>query len=192
VRVSIGELLPEAFVTGKISHEEESSFEGTETDTYQVLAQVNIPIYQQGFVSSQVREDKQIANQRRIEIDEARRAAEQNGITTWEDLQTARAQIVSFEAAVVSTTIALEGVRQENAVGARTILDILDAEQEVLDAQVSLVGAQRDEAVASYAVFSSMGRLTAADLGLPVEVYDPVRDYEAVRDKWFGLSAPND
>jgi outer membrane protein TolC len=181
-----------AFVTGKISHEEESTFEGAETDTYQVLAQVNIPIYQQGFVSSQVREDKQIANQRRIEIDEARRAAEQNGITTWEDLQTARAQIVSFEAAVVSTTIALEGVRQENAVGARTILDILDAEQEVLDSQVSLVGAQRDEAVASYAVFSSMGRLTAADLGLPVEVYDPVRDYEAVRDKWFGLSAPND
>ena len=89
-----------------------------------------------------------------------------------------------------STEIALEGVRQENAVGARTILDILDAEQEFLDAQVSLVGVTRDELVARYAVLSAVGRLTAADIGLPVSIYDLDTDYEAVRDKWFGTEAP--
>jgi outer membrane protein TolC len=107
-------------------------------------------------------------------------------------LQTALAQIISFQAEVDASRIALEGVRQENAVGARTILDILDAEQEFLDAQVRLVVARRDDFVAGYEVLSAMGRLTAADLGLPVEIYDPVKDYEAVRNKWFGLSGPGE
>ncbi len=74
--------------------------------------------------------------------------------------------------------------------GARTILDILDAEQEFLDAQVNLTRAQRDEVVAGYAVLSAMGQLTARDLNLPVQLYDPEPDYRAVRDRWFGLDAP--
>ena len=192
VRATIGELLPEASLVGEISYTEEDAAEDSTFETYQIGAQITIPLYQQGLVSSQVREDKQVASQRRGQIDEARRAAEQNAISTWEDLQTARAQIVSFQAEVESTSIALEGVRQENAVGARTILDILDAEQEFLDAQVSLVRARRDELVAGYGVLSAIGRLTAAELGLPVEIYDPVRDYEAVRNKWFGLSGPGE
>ena len=103
---------------------------------------------------------------------------------------TAQAQIRSFESAVASAEIALEGVRQENEVGARTILDILDAEQELLNSQVSLVGAQRDEVVAGYQVLSAIGRLNAGFIGLPVEVYDVEADYRAVRDKWYGLGAP--
>jgi outer membrane protein TolC len=91
---------------------------------------------------------------------------------------------------VRANEIALEGVRQENAVGARTILDILDAEQELLDSQVGLVGAQRDALVAGFAVLNAIGRLTARDLGLPVDYYDPLDDYRDVRDRWFGLSAP--
>jgi outer membrane protein TolC len=91
---------------------------------------------------------------------------------------------------VRSNEIALEGVRQENAVGARTILDILDAEQEFLDSQVNLVRARRDETVASYGVLAAMGRLTARELDLAVEAYNPDEDYQAVRDLWFGLDAP--
>ena len=134
-----------------------------------------------------MREAKQIANQRRIEIEEARRRTEQESISAWEGLQTARAQILSFESGVHAAEIALEGVRQENEVGARTILDILDAEQELLDAKVNLVRSQRDEIVAGFGVFSAIGRLTARDLELAVDVYDPEIDYMKVRDVWFDL-----
>jgi outer membrane protein TolC len=88
---------------------------------------------------------------------------------------------------VRAAEIALEGVRQENAVGARTILDILDAEQELLDSQVNLVRSQRDEIVAGFEVLFAIGRLTARDLNLPVEVYDPEADYLKVRNTWFDL-----
>ncbi len=192
VRVEIGQLLPELEVIADYTYSEEGSFEDSESETLRALAQVSLPLYQQGLVSSQVRQGKQIASQRRLEIEESRRSAEQGAIDAWENLQTARAQIVAFQSEVNSTRIALEGVRQENLVGARTILDVLDAEQEFLDAQVNLVGARRDELVAGFEVLSAMGRLTAQELDLAVEIYDPQTDYEAVRDKWFGLSAPGE
>ncbi len=193
VRQSIGELLPEVSLIGEAARREETSgVSNLDTNEYRILAEVNIPLYQQGLVSSQVREDKQVANQRRLEIDSARRFAEQQAISAWEALQTARAQISSFRAGIDANTIALEGVRQENAVGARTILDILDAENELLDSEVSLVRAQRDELVAAYAVLEAMGILTATSLVLPVEIYDPRKDYDAVRNKWFGLGIPGE
>ena len=139
-----------------------------------------------------MRADKQLANQRRLEIDATRRIVEENAIRAWEAYQTARAQIVSITAEVAANRIALEGVRQEQAVGARTVLDLLDAEQELLDSEVNLVRAQRNDLVAGYAELATMGRMTAADLKLPVEVYDPVSDYEAIRNKWFGIGIPGD
>jgi TolC family type I secretion outer membrane protein len=192
VREDLGRFLPELSLVGDVGHSEESINEDSETDRYQILAQVTIPLYQQGLVSSQVRAGKQTANQRRLEIDSARRTTQQNAIRAWEALETARAQIASFTAEVAATQIALEGVRQENAVGARTILDVLDAEQELLDAQVSLVRAQRDVLVAGYAELATMGQLTAGELKLPVDLYDPAGDYEAVRNKWFGTGIPGD
>lgn len=190
VRQVKGELYPEVNLVGTLSHQDEVSSSDTETDSASIIAQVSIPIYQQGSVYSRVRAAKQISSQRRVEIEEQRRRAEQIAVSAWEDLQTARAQIRSFESAVASAEIALEGVRQENEVGARTILDILDAEQELLNAQVSLVGAQRDEVVAGYQVLSAIGQLSAREIALPVEVYDVEADYRAVRNKWFGLGAP--
>ncbi len=187
VREVVGELLPSMQINASLSHSEETNQRSGETDRAQILAEITIPLYQQGTVSSRVREAKQISNQRRIEIDESRRRIEQEAISAWEGLQTARAQIRSFEWGVRAAEIALEGVRQENAVGARTILDILDAEQELLDSQVNLVRSQRDEIVAGFKVLSTIGRLTARDLNLPVEVYDPEADYLKVRNTWFDL-----
>lgn len=190
VREVTGELYPTVELNASVSHSEDTTRRDTETERAQILAEVTIPLYQQGAVSSRVREAKQVSNQRRIEIEETRRRTEQEGISAWEALQTARAQIRSLETGVRAAEIALEGVRQENAVGARTILDILDAEQELLNAQVNLVRSQRDNVVAGFQVLSAIGRLTARELALPVEVYDPEKDYEAVRNTWFGLSAP--
>ncbi len=192
VREVEGELLPEVNLRGTLSHQEDNSTSGSESQSASIIAEVRIPIYQQGQVSSRVRQAKQIANQRRIEIDESRRLAKEDAIQAWEDLLTARAQIESFETSVRANEIALEGVRQENEVGARTILDILDAEQELLDAQVSLVGAERDNFSAGFALLSAIGRLTALDLDLPVDLYDADLDYKAVRNSWFGLTEPGE
>lgn len=190
VRAVFGELLPEISLQGELLRGDETLGEDSEQDSAQILAQITVPIYQQGFVSSRVREAKQVSNQRRLEIEEARRRAEQLAISAWENLVTARATIEAFNEEVAATEIALEGVRQENAVGARTILDILDAEQEFLNAQVNLVRSQRDEVVASFELLRAAGQLTARNLALPVPIYDPDPDYREVRDRWFGISIP--
>ncbi len=191
VRETFGELLPELSLAGNVSYNEESTTEDSERKEAAILAQITVPIYQSGFVSSRVRQAKQLASQRRLQIEETNRSVRQEAVSAWEALTTSRAQIASFESQVEAAAIALEGVRQENAVGARTTLDVLDAEQELLDAQVSLVGAQRDEIVAGFQLLSAVGRLNAFELGLPVDIYDPTDDYRQVRDLWFGLDAPN-
>ena len=123
---------------------------------------------------------------------EAKRQAIEDGNSAWESLVTARARIRSFSAEVRANRIALEGVQQEALVGSRTVLDVLDAEQELLDAQVNLVRAERDEAVAQYDLLSAVGRLTASDLSLDTQVYDPQKYYNEVRDKLWGLGESTD
>jgi outer membrane protein len=192
VRSSEGELYPEVSLSAELLHSE-NDFDGeSESDEARVMVIVSIPLYQQGLVSSQVREDKQTANQRRIQVIETRRRVRQECTDAWELLITANAQIRSFTAQTDATRIALEGVREENSVGQRTILDVLDAEQEYLDAQINLTRAQRDDTVAGFGVLQCLGTLTAADLALPVEIYDPEVDYQAVRNLWFGLTAPGE
>lgn len=190
VREVLGELLPTISLDASVSHVKETSLSGSESNEAQVLATISVPLYQQGAVSSRVREAKQISNQRRLEIDEVRRRQEQEAVSAWRALETARAQSRSFEAGVRSAEIALEGVRQENLVGARTVLDILDAEQELLDAKVNLVRSQRDAVATGFQVLAAAGRLSARDRGLRVDIYDPDVDYRKVRGRWFGLDAP--
>ena len=190
VRNVVGELLPQVSLSGRLSASDEIANSDNSEESAAVLAEVSVPLYQAGAVSSRVREAKQIKGQRRLELDEAQRSAAQQAISAWEALKAAEAQIRSFESQVRANTIALEGVRQEYSVGVRTTLDVLDAEQELFDSQVSLVGAQRDEIVAGFQLLTAVGRMTAYELGLPVELYDMQRDYEAVDDAWFGLSAP--
>ncbi|MDA0653560.1 MAG: TolC family protein, partial [Proteobacteria bacterium] len=107
-------------------------------------------------------------------------------ISAWEGYQTVAAQIKAFGSEVRAGSIALEGVRQEAQVGSRTVLDVLDAEQELLTARVSLVRAQRDEVVASFDVRRRIGTLQAAQLNLGVPTYDFTAYYKQVRYKWFG------
>lgn len=107
-------------------------------------------------------------------------------------MQTARAALKSFRTAVQANEVALEGVQREAEVGARTVLDVLDAEQELVDSQVNLVRAQRDEYVAMFNLKTALGELTARRLGLPVDFYDPTKHYDAVRNRWFGTDSPGD
>lgn len=124
-----------------------------------------IPLYEAGAVRSRVREAKHTANQRYIEISEARRQVRQAVVSDWSVLQAAQSEIHSRQAQVEAATIAQEGVSQETEFGSRTVLDVLDANQELLDAQVALVSAERNEIVAKFSLLSTLGLLSPQTLG---------------------------
>jgi outer membrane protein TolC len=176
-------------IVGEVGTNDQISNEDLSSSGASIFARVVIPLYQAGNVESRVRESKQLTGQRRQQLDEARRQTVQDATTAWQALETAGAQIDSFRAAVESNRTALDGVRQEQQVGLRTVLDVLDAQQEVLQAEVNLVVARRDHLVAAYQTLAAIGKLTALDLQLDVELYDPDRHYREVRDKWWGLNA---
>ena len=187
VRRVTGELLPALSLEGTLRKSEDESSAGSTREDASIVATLTIPLYQHGAVMSRVREAKQEAAQRRLEHEDDRRAAIEVVRTAWEDLQTARARIEAFKIGIKSSDIALEGVRQEANVGSRTVLDVLDAEQELLDAQVNLVRAQRDEFVAATELTAAVGKLTAKKFNLEVDYYDETDHYNKVRDKFYGL-----
>ena len=120
----------------------------------------------------------------------SRRGPKSQSQTTavWSRLTAARAQLKSDTVQVEANQVALEGVREEEKVGQRTLLDVLNAEQELLDAQVQLAVTKRDLVVAAYTLLSSIGRLTAENLAVSDEIYDAEAHYNDVRRKWYGLS----
>jgi outer membrane protein/adhesin transport system outer membrane protein len=155
-------------------------------DTGSVAAQITWPLYTGGLASSQVREAKQTANQNLIEIEDAKRVARQTAIAAWQQLVAAKANIEALTSQVEAAQIGAEGTRQQALVGTATVLDSLTAEQQLLQAQVNLVGAEHDALVDSFTLLSAVGRMTARDLTLPVTIYDPQVNADRVRDKWFG------
>jgi outer membrane protein len=182
----LGELLPEVSLDAKWSRDFESAGESGRNTTQSLTLNVTVPIYQQGSVYSRLREARQTAAQQTLTIDQERRDAVETGSQAWESLLTARARVKAFHTQIEANVVALEGVQREAAVGSRTVLDVLDAEQELLDSRVSHVRAQRDELVASYQVLSAVGLLTARDLGLGLTLYDPREHYKEVRGKLYG------
>jgi len=187
-----GKLLPELNLTAGAETTLETSSQDTRTESASVGLTLTVPFYQKGTVYSQIRQAKQTAAEKRMDMEEARRNAVESGRTGWEGLVTARARIQSFLAQIRSAEVALDGVQREAAVGSRTVLDVLDAEQELLDAKVSLVRAQRDELVAIYELKKAIGELTAEKLGLDTGIYDPKVHYDEVRDAWIGTSSVGD
>jgi outer membrane protein len=188
VREAKGALYPEVRVDGSASKAEDGSAFSTSSDVMQATARLSIPLYQAGFTHSRVRQAQQTAAQRRSLMLDENRAASEAVIQSWSGLDTAKARIGSFGSAIKAAEIALDGVRQEAMAGTRTVLDVLNAEQELLDARVSMISAERDQSVAQYRVLASVGRLSPRALGLPVQSYDPNADFEAVKDKWFGFA----
>jgi TolC family type I secretion outer membrane protein len=191
VRTVAGELLPEISLVGDIARSEDSSSTAStaRADTRSITARVTMPLYEAGSITSRYRQANQNLGQRRNEVDEARRAAVESATRSFEQYETARARFESFSQVIAAAEIALDGVQQEASVGTRTVLDVLDAEQELLTAQVNQVQAARDEFVATYQLLAAVGRFTAIDLALPVELYDAEAYYRRVRNKWWGLSA---
>lgn len=187
VDVTTGELLPTVTVEGTYSKSYETSLNTGKTEFGSITGRLNVPIYQAGSVSSRVRQARQVRSQRLLELDLARRQVRAAVVSAWGQYDAAKAQIASAQAQIEANEVALRGVREEADVGQRTVLDVLDAEQALLDSRVSLVTSRRDLVLAAYALLSAVGRLGAERLNLAVVVYDPVVHYLRVRNKWFGL-----
>lgn len=185
-----GQLLPELEFTASMDRALEAAAVGQEVDSVTAQVSLTMPLYQQGAVYSQVREAKQQVAEELRTIDQQRRDAVESATSAWENLTSARARVDAFQTQVQAAEVAFEGVEREASVGSRTVLDVLDAEQELLDARVSEVSAQRDELSAAFQLKSAIGEMTAFHLKLPVQLYDPQEHYNDVRDRWIGTSGP--
>jgi outer membrane protein len=156
-----------------------------------VIGQLTVPIYQGGAEYSAIRQSKETLGQQRLSLDINRDQARATVVQSWGQLDAAKAQIESTTAQVNAAEIALNGVREEARVGQRTTLDVLNAQQELVNARVALVTAQHDRVVASYTLLAAVGALSMPRLGLNVLVYDPMVHYQQVRDAWMGVRNPD-
>ncbi|MBI3710130.1 MAG: TolC family outer membrane protein [Proteobacteria bacterium] len=181
-----GELLPSVSLNTTASKAYEQASPNTALAQVGVTLNLTIPLYQAGSVEARTRAAKQTVGQRRMEFEDVRRRALEDSARFYEAYTTAKSQIGSFNSQIRASSIALEGVEQEARVGTRTVLDVLNAEQELLDGRVNLVRAQRDNIVAAYQLVGAIGKLTAKDLSLPVDVYDPATNYNFTRNRWTG------
>jgi outer membrane protein len=183
-----GELLPEVNLEASYSDRFDTSRAIDEVESTQVTGRVTVPIYQGGEVSARVRQAKHVHVSRLQEIEQVRTEVRQAVVASWSQLQAARAQVQSDQTQVEANRSALEGVREEEKVGQRTLLDVLNAEQEYLNAQVQLVTTKRNLVVAAYSLLSAIGRLEMPTIGAVANVYDAETHYHEVRRKWWGLS----
>jgi outer membrane protein len=140
-----------------------------------------MPLYQGGTLDSLERQAMAVLDQRKFELQDTARQVQQAVAIAWANLGIARAQIAASREQIEASQVAWEGVSVEATLGARTTLDVLNAEQELLTARSALVSAQRDEYVAAYNLLSSMGLLTVAHLRLGIPSYDPDVNYDKVR-----------
>ena len=151
---------------------------------------LNVPLYDGGSTSSQLRQAKELAGKKKLDVDVARAEIIALTRTTWANLQSAKTRMVAAQAQIAAAEKALYGVREEAKAGQRTTLDILNAQQELLNARIALIFAQRERVVASYGVLSTIGRLSTDNLGLSPDYYDPALHLDQIKDSWGGFHTP--
>jgi outer membrane protein len=193
VKIAESALYPTVTLQGSVQKNFGSTSSLNSLQSFSAIAgaQIAVPIYQGGGEYATIRQAKETLGQRRLDLDTAREAVRQNVTQAWGQLDAAKAQIQATQAQVAAAEIALNGVREEARVGQRTTLDVLNAQQDLVNARVALVTAQRDRVVASYTVLAATGGLSPQILGLKVQAYDPVTHYHQVRDSWFGVRTPD-
>jgi len=191
VKVAEGALYPTLALQGNVQQSNETTVLQTKTFNASAIAQLSVPVYQGGAEYSLIRQAKETLGQRRLDLDTTRDQARQTVVQSWGQLEAAKANIEATQAQVQASEIALNGVREEARVGQRTTLDVLNAQQELVNARVALVSAQRDRVVASFTLLAAVGRLSPQVLALRVPVYDSNVHYQQVRDTWVGVRTPD-
>jgi outer membrane protein len=191
VKVAEGALYPVLTLQTSVQRNHDPQLGITEQFSASVVGAVTIPIYQGGGEYSTIRQSKETLGQRRLDLATTRDQARQTVVQAWAQHEAAKAQIQAAQEQVTASEVALNGVREEARVGQRTTLDVLNAQQALVNARVNLVTAQRDRVVASYALLSAVGRLSPQTLGLGIPAYDPMVHYQQVRDAWIGVRTPD-
>jgi outer membrane protein len=191
VKVNEGALLPTVTMQASVQQAYEQQMQTYRNFGAAAIAQVSVPIFQGGSEYSLIRQSKESLAQQRLVLEQTRDQTRANTVTAWGQLVAGKAQVASAQSQVTASEIALNGVREEAKAGQRTTLDVLNAQQALVNARVALVTAQHDRVVASYAVLTAVGRLSPQVLKLPTSVYDPSVHYHQVRDSWFGVRTPD-
>lgn len=187
-----GELLPEVRVEANFTQSGGSSNFIDRQEEASVTGRLSVPLYEGGEVRARVRQAKHTQVSRLQEIEEARTQVVADVTSAWSRLIAARAQLKSDQIQIDANKVALEGVREEERVGQRTLLEVLNAEQEYLEAQVQMATTRRDLVVANYALLGFIGHLTGESIATNSAIYDAEAHYNEVRRQWFGISITHD
>jgi outer membrane protein len=192
VDVAFSALMPQIDLQATAYNQQGSSGIGVRENGGSVSAQLTVPLYQGGSEYAAIRAARAKEQQSFAAILDAQRNAYQQAGQAWEALASTRAAIVSTNAAIKADAIALDGTEREELVGTRTTLDVLNAQQLVLNAQVQQVQNIATLVNNSYTMVAAIGRLTARDLNLPVQEYDDLKYYDAVKYAGFGTGEAAD
>ena len=191
VKVNEGALLPTLTLQANAQEAYEQTLITQRAFSAAVTTNLTVPIYQGGAEYSLIRQSKENLAQQRLTLETTRDQTRANTVTAWGQLVAGKAQVISAQAQVTASEIALNGVREEAKAGQRTTLDVLNAQQALVNARVALVTAQHDRVVASYSVLQSIGRLSPQVLSLNTPTYDASVHYHQVRDSWMGMRTPD-
>ncbi len=193
VKQAEGALLPSLTLSGAIGQDYGLAGDSSGTDTFSgsVRAGLSVPLYQRGAVSSQIRQAKETEGQSKIGIDLARDQVLSAVVTAWSQWVATKDSVAAAAAQVAAASASLNGVQEEQKVGQRTELDVLDAQQELLNAQLNQIQIQDNQVLSAFSLLSAMGQLRAESLGLPVQIYRPEEHYDAVKNKFFGVRTPD-
>ncbi len=193
IKVAESSLLPTLTLQGNASKSSQSDETlGTYgTNQASIVGQLSAPIYDGGLGAAQTRQAKQLSTQSRLVLEMTRNQARTAAIGAWVSNEGAKTAVTAAEAEVRGAGVALQGVQREAAGGQRTTVEVLNAQQDLIQAKARLIGAQRDRVIASYALLSAVGRLDVKTLGLKTPDYLPEVHYHQVRDAWHGLRTPD-
>ena len=191
VKINEGALFPTVSLQAAVSKVWQQSITQINQFTATATAQLNVPIYQGGAEYSLIRQSKETLEQQRLTMEQVRDQARADLVTAWGQLLAGKAQVAAAQSQVEASEIAYLGTTKEAEVGQRTVIDILNAQQALVNARVALVTAEHDRVVASYAVLNAIGRLSPQVLHLATPTYDPSVHYQQVRDNWFGVRTPD-
>ena len=191
VKIAEGALWPTLAFQGSVQQQVFSNILQPNLVLGTAMLNLSVPIYQGGAEYSAIRLNKETVGQQRLNVDQVRDQTQANVVQAWGQVQAAKAQVAAAIRQNDASERALEGVRNEAQAGQRTTLDVLNAEQALVNARVNLIVAQHDRVVASYSLVSAVGRLSAQELRLPVTIYDPMVHYQQVRDAWYGMRTPD-
>lgn len=182
-----GGLLPQLSIEANYTDEYNTNGIDNQKNTT-VAGRLTVPIYEGGEVHASVRQAKHVHLSRLQNVEAVRSLVQQAVTTSWSRLQAAKTRVDVGRDRVRASRVALDGVRKEEGIGQRDLLDVLNAEQDILTSQVEHILAQRDYLIAAYDLLGQVGRLHAEHLSLDTEIYDPTVHYEEVRRKWFGIN----